>query len=206
MFHAARCFDHELLLWKFCQRRCRIASSRPSEQQYWLLCKWFIMMVAQGSCWLGDFVWSILHHWFCCHIPLYIYTRPFGRSIGVYTESGGTIKISWRKLFLVPMTAITDTQQKSEERQWQASKDLWVNCTNLKTVLAQPTPPRHPQTSQPSIWNVQSRRAGYSTTAPPWSHGQIAACRSDDQKHRRGTIFPPLAPRRRHEHPRHGAH
>jgi len=37
--------------------------------------------------------------------------------------------------FVVPISAITDTQQKSEEHQWLASKDLRDNFTNLKTAL-----------------------------------------------------------------------
>ena len=39
--------------------------------------------------------------------------------------------------FIVPTTAITDTDQKSEERKWQAMKNLLDTYLNMRTALRQ---------------------------------------------------------------------
>ena len=74
-------FYYDLLLQQFHRHHCQIALSRSPEQRYWLLYKWFIVMVARGSCWIAAFVYSILHHWCCQDIPLaqYLTIRKFHR-------------------------------------------------------------------------------------------------------------------------------
>ena len=39
--------------------------------------------------------------------------------------------------FIVPTTAINDTDQKSEERKWQVRKDLLETYRNMRTALRQ---------------------------------------------------------------------
>jgi len=39
--------------------------------------------------------------------------------------------------FVIPLTALTDTQHRTEEKKWISSKDVEQNFFNVKTALVQ---------------------------------------------------------------------